>query len=81
MHWNIEMQHRLLDIQLKDDRQTAREDAAVTNGSILKWFCMMLKKQLGELLSKPMKRFLMANEHEPNRIEQILFKMWHGEVT
>ncbi|MDE5777549.1 MAG: hypothetical protein K2I10_03445 [Lachnospiraceae bacterium] len=41
LHWNIEMQHRLLDIQLKDERQTARKDAAVTNGAILRRFCMM----------------------------------------
>lgn len=73
-HWNIEMQHWLLDIQLKEDRQTARKDDAVTNGSILRRFCMALKKQDAELSAKPMKRFLMANEHDPNRIEKLLFK-------
>lgn len=72
-HWNIEMQHWLLDIQLKEDLQTARKDNAVTNGSILRRFCMMLKKQDKELSEKPMKRFLMANEHDPNRIEKFLF--------
>lgn len=73
-HWNIEMQHWLLDIQLKEDQQTARKDDAVTNGSILRRFCMALKKQDAELSAKPMKRFLMANEHDPNRIEKLLFK-------
>lgn len=73
-HWNIEMQHWLLDIQLKEDCQTARKDDAVTNGSILRRFCMMMKKQDPELSEKPMKRFLMANEHDPRRIENLLFK-------
>ena len=73
-HWNIEMQHWILDIQLKEDRQRARKNDAVTNGSILRRFCMMLKKQDPELSAKPMKRFLMANEHDPKRIEKLLFK-------
>lgn len=73
-HWNIEMQHWLLDIQLREDQQTARRDDAVTNGSILRRFCMAIKKQDAELSEKPMKRFLMANEHDPNRIEKLLFK-------
>lgn len=80
-HWNIEMQHWLLDIQLKEDQQTARKDDAVTNGSILRRFCMMLKKQDEELSAKPMKRFLMANEHDPNRIEKLLFKNVAQEVA
>lgn len=73
-HWNIEMQHWLLDIQLREDQQTARRNAAVTNGAILRRFCMMLKKQDEELTAKPLKRFLMANEHDVNRIEKLLFK-------
>lgn len=72
-HWNIEMQHWLLDIQLKEDAQTARKDNAVTNGAILRRFCMMLKKQDEELSEKPMKRFLMANGHNAERIEKLLF--------
>lgn len=73
-HWNIEMQHWILDMQLREDLQTARKDDAVTNGSILRRFCMVLKKQDKELSEKPMKRFLMANEHAPNRIERLLFQ-------
>ena len=73
-HWNIEMQHWLLDIQLREDQQTARKGDAVTNGAILRRFCMMMKKQDVELSEKPLKRFLMANEHDPGRIEGLLFK-------
>lgn len=72
-HWNIEMQHWLLDMQLGEDGKTARRDDAVTNGSILRRFCMMMKKKDSELSGKPMKRFLMANEHDIKRIERLLF--------
>lgn len=72
-HWNIEMQHWLLDIQLKEGRQTAGRNNAVTNGAIQRRFCMMLKRQDRELSEKPMKRFLMANKHNPVRIEELLF--------
>lgn len=47
---------------------------AVTNGSILRRFCMAMKKKDEELSEKPLKRFLMANEHDPKRIEKLLFK-------
>lgn len=72
-HWNIEMQHWLLDIQLGEDRKTARRNDAVTNGSILRRFCMMMKKKDAELSGRPMKRFLMSNEHDIKRIERLLF--------
>lgn len=72
-HWNIEMQHWLLDIQLGEDSKTARRDDAVTNGSILRRFCLMMKNKDAELSKKPMKRFLMSNEHDIMRIEQLLF--------
>lgn len=78
-HWNIEMQHWLLDIQLKEDQQTARKDGAVTTAAILRRFCMMLKKRDEDLSAKPLKRFLMANEHDPKRIERLLFGKIAGE--
>ena len=79
-HWNIEMQHWLLDIQLGEDRKTARRNDAVTNGSILRRFCMMMKKKDTELSEKPMKRFLMSNEHDARRIERLLFgNLAHSE--
>lgn len=68
------MQHWLLDIQLREDQQTARRNDTVTNGAIRWRFSMMLKKQDEELSAKPLKRFLMANEHDVNRIEKLLFK-------
>lgn len=44
-HWNIEAQHWLLDVQLNEDRYTARKENAIVNGSILKRFCMRIKKE------------------------------------
>lgn len=76
-HWNIEMQHWLLDMQLNEDRSTARRDNAVTNSAMLRRFCMMVRKHDKELATKPMKRFLMANAHDIKRIERLLF----GEVA
>lgn len=35
---------------------------------------MTMKKQDAELSAKPMKKFLMVNEHDLNRIEKLLFK-------
>lgn len=72
-HWNIEMQHWLLDIQLREDAKTARRDNAVTNGAILRRMCMAVRKYDEKLSEKPMKRFLMANEHDIKRIEGLLF--------
>ncbi len=73
-HWNIEMQHWLLDIQLREDAKTARKGNAPTNGAILRRLCMMVRKHDKELSEKPMKRFLMANEHDIRRIENLLFE-------
>lgn len=72
-HWNIEMQHWLLDIQLNEDKKTARRDNAMINSALLRRFCMMMKKHDGEYSEKPMKRFLMANGHDIHRIEKLLF--------
>lgn len=47
---SVEMMHKIRD--------------AVTNGAILRRFCMMMKKQDGELSAKPMRRFLMVNDHD-----------------
>lgn len=72
-HWNIEMQHWLLDIQLREDGKTTRKGAGITNGGILRRFCLMVRKHDEKLSEKPMKRFLMANEHDVERIEKLLF--------
>ncbi|MFI3215122.1 MAG: ISAs1 family transposase [Eubacteriales bacterium] len=73
-HWNIEMQHWLLDVQLYEDKMTANKGNSMLNASILRRFCMQMKKQDVEYAGKPMKRFLMANAHDINRIEKILLE-------
>lgn len=79
-HWNIEMQHWLLDIQLGEDQKTARKGNAVTNGGILRRFCLMLRKHDKELSGKPLKRFLMSNSHDIRRIEKLLFNKAASDV-
>ena len=73
-HWNIEMQHWLLDVQLKEDQKTARKERAMTNSAVLRRFCLMMKKYDEKYADKPMKRFIMANEHDISRIEKLLFE-------
>ena len=72
-HWNVEMQHWLLDVQLDEDRKTARKGNAATNAAILRRLCLAVRAKDPELSGKPMKRFLMANEHDEKRVERILF--------
>ena len=72
-HWNIEMQHWVLDMQLNEDGKRARKDQALKNSAMLRRFCLMMKKRDVQYSEKPMKRFLMANEHDIYRIEQLLF--------
>ena len=72
-HWNVEMQHWLLDVQLDEDRKTARKGNAATNAAILRRLCLAVKAHDPELSEKPMKRFLMANEYDEKRVERILF--------
>lgn len=73
-YWNIEMQHWLLDMQLMEDRKTAKKGNAVTNGAILRRFCLMVRKHDEKLSSKPLNRFLMSNNHDIKRIECLLFE-------
>ncbi len=70
-HWNIEMQHWILDMQLNEDGTTARRDNAGTNGVILRRFCMTVKS-----LAKfegTYKAFQMANASDIYIIEDLLF--------
>lgn len=53
--------------------KAVQRNDAVTNGSILQRFCMMMKKKDAELSEKPMKRFLMANV-DVKRIERLFFE-------
>lgn len=52
-HWNIEMQHWLLDVQLKEDQKTARKEGAMTNSAVLRRFCLMMKKYDEKYADKP----------------------------
>lgn len=72
-HWRIEALHWVLDVQLREDDKTARRDNAITNGAILRRFCLMVRSYDEQYKSKPFKRFTMANFASPARIENILF--------
>lgn len=72
-HWNVEAQHWILDVQMDEDKKTARRGNAVSNGAILRRFCLLMRKYTPEYESKPLKRFLMANANDIQRIENLLF--------
>ena len=72
-HWNIEASHWLLDVQLNEDRLTSRIGNATVNASILKRFCMRIKKQSTEFKDGTLKRMLLAGCIKPDKISNILF--------
>ena len=72
-HWNIEMNHWQLDIQLDEDRCTARRENAMSTGAVLRRFCLAVKARDMEMKDKTMKRFLQANERSTDRLERLLF--------
>jgi predicted transposase YbfD/YdcC len=72
-HWGIEANHWLLDVQLNEDRLTSREDNATVNASILKRFCIRIKKQATDFKDKPLKRMLVSGCIYPEKISKILF--------
>lgn len=72
-HWNIEMQHWLLDVYYNEDHLTARRDNAVSNSSALKRFAMRIKKQ-GEAFQKlSLNRFFMYCDNNPENVTKLLF--------
>lgn len=71
--WLLEMQHYLLDVQLREDGKTARKENARINSAMLRRFCLKVRSYDEKLSGKPLNRFLMANEHDINRIEELLF--------
>lgn len=73
-HWNIEAQHWVLDVQLKEDGKTARKGNAVPTAAILRRFCLAVRKHDSEYAEKPVKRFFMANNHDIARIGKLLFE-------
>ena len=72
-HWNIEASHWLLDVQLNEDRLTSRIGNATVNASILKRFCMRIKKQSTEFKNGTLKRMLLAGCIKPDKISNVLF--------
>lgn len=72
-HWHIESNHYIMDVQLNEDRCTARRDNATINASILKRFCMRIKKQSSEFQSKTLKHMTMGCSIYPDKISKILF--------
>ena len=73
-HWNIEAQHWVLDVQLKEDGKTARKGNAVPTAATLRRFCLAVRKHDSEYAEKPVKRFFMANNHDIARIGKLLFE-------
>ena len=73
-HWNIEAQHWVLDVQLKEDGKTARKGNAVPTAATLRRFCLAVRKHDIEYSGKPAKRFFMANNHDIARIGKLLFE-------
>lgn len=72
-HWNIEANHWLLDVQLNEDRLTARNGNSTVNASILKRFCIRIKKQSTDFKDRPLKRMLVSGCINPEKISKILF--------
>lgn len=72
-HWNVEAQHWILDVQLNEDRSTARKGNAAASSAVLRRFCVLLRKYCPDFETKPLNRFLMANMHDIKRIEKLLF--------
>lgn len=73
-HWSIEAQHWLLDVQLNEDRYTARKENAIVNGTILKRFCMRIKKEYCKDNKLSLHRFASRNYRKPDRVTELLFK-------
>ena len=73
-HRNIEAQHWVLDVQLKEDGKTARKGNAVPTAAPLRRFCLAVRKHDIEYSGKPAKRFFMANNHDIARIGKLLFE-------
>jgi len=80
-HWNVEAQHWILDVVLNEDRKTARKGNAVPSASILRRFCVLMRRYTPEFENRPLGRFLMANDHDIKRIEKILFTESQKELN
>lgn len=72
-HWNIEMQHWILDVEYNEDRSTARKDNAISNASMFKRFAMRIKKQHKELNDLSLNRFFIYTSDKAENITKLLF--------
>lgn len=72
-HWNLEMQHWILDVEYNEDRSTSRKDNAVVNASALKRFAMRIKKENKEFDQHSLNRFFMYCNHNAEYITNLLF--------
>lgn len=72
-HWNIEMQHWILDVELNEDRFTNRKDNAVINNSMLKRFIMRIKNSEEAYKGHTMKGFFYKNSRDLDFLSKILF--------
>ena len=70
-HWNIEMEHWILDVQLNEDRDTSRKDNAIKNNTVLKRFCMHIKKKCGRD-DLTLNKFFMGNMRTIESITEML---------
>lgn len=72
-HWNIEMQHWLLDVQLNEDRNTAKKFNAMTNMTIIKRFAIRIKNVVyGK--DTTLRKFIIHNQLNFDRTTEILMK-------
>ena len=67
-HWNIEAQHWVLDVQLKEDGKAARKGNAMPTAVTLRRFCLAVRKHDSEYAERPVKRFFMADNHDIARV-------------
>ena len=70
-HWNIEMQHWILDVQLNEDRDTSRKENAIKNNSIIKRFCMHIKYNC-KYKEYRLSKFFMNNLFKIENVTEIL---------
>ncbi len=73
-HWNIEMQHWVLDVQLNEDKDTSRKENAIKNNTILKRFCMNVKNRIEKYRNLTITKFCMTNMHSIENLTEMLFK-------
>lgn len=72
-HWNIESQHWILDMILREDYCTARKGYATLNASCIKKFVLKLRNEIERFKKIPVNRFLKYNIQNIEYITELLF--------